>query len=284
MGMKAITPSTKFRFLDNLDEDLQQNILNQLRILWTYSSNAIEGNSLSLGDTKFIIEEGLTIAGKSIKEHNEVMGHVKAIDLIYSILDKEMISEEELFLLHKAIQIQEVYDVYKPVGDWKKEINGTNIVVDGELKYKEYPHPNDIKYLMGLWFQKFRQFSESKNLDELIELYAAMHLSFVSIHPFFDGNGRIARLISNYHLLKSGFPPITISIEKRKEYLKILSSYQNSIEDLNSKTQEIIVLGNKYFNGFVEFCKKEYIPIQKIIKIARKIQEKRKTEKIEEEN
>ncbi len=67
------------QFLESLDKDLQQTVLNQLRDQWTHSSTAIEGNTLSLGDTKFILDEGLTVSGKPIKEHNEIIGHAKVM-------------------------------------------------------------------------------------------------------------------------------------------------------------------------------------------------------------
>jgi Fic family protein len=276
--MKDLFTSSKFRFLDNLDTDLQQSVLNQLRILWTYSSNAIEGNTLSLGDTKFIIEEGLTISGKTLKEHIEVIGHIRAIDILYTILEEEKITEEDLFTLHKAIQTELLYDVYQPSGAWKKEINGTTRMVKGKMEYREYPYPEDIPYLMDLWFKQFGDLTPIENENELIERYAAMHLSFVTIHPFSDGNGRIARLIANLPLLKSGYPPITISMESRKEYLKLISCYQDNIEPLNSKTVEIIDLDNKYYKLFIEFCKKEYLQIQNIIKDAYSKQEMRKSQ------
>jgi len=102
----------------NLDEDLQQTVLRQIRDQWTHSSTAIEGNTLTLGDTKFILDEGLTVSGKPIKDHNEVIGHAKAIDLLYGMLDRDM-TNEDLFNVHKAVQTDTVADIYKPYGAWK---------------------------------------------------------------------------------------------------------------------------------------------------------------------
>ena len=96
----------------------------QLRDLWTHSSTAIEGNTLTLGETKFVIEEALTVSGKPLKDHQEVVGHARAIDLIYVMVGKAEINDTDLFELHKAIITQAVVDVYKPVGGWKKEPNG----------------------------------------------------------------------------------------------------------------------------------------------------------------
>jgi len=98
--------------MEELTEYEKEALLKQLRIKWIYNSNAIEGNTLSEGDTSFIIENGLTVQGKSLAEHNQVIGHMKALDLIYTMLDKDSIDEEDLFLLHKAIQTEILNEVF----------------------------------------------------------------------------------------------------------------------------------------------------------------------------
>jgi Fic family protein len=89
-------------FLRNLDKDLQKALLIQLRNLWTHTSTAIEGNTLTLGETAFVLEEGLTIAGKPLKDHQEVVGHARAIDLVYDCLEQgRTFTEADLFALHR---------------------------------------------------------------------------------------------------------------------------------------------------------------------------------------
>src|SRR5665648_807374 len=109
---------------DNLEEYEKQELLKKLKVTWTYNSNAIEGNTLAEGDTTFIIENGLTVQGKSLVEHNQVVGHMKALDLIYRLLDKDTINEEDLFLLHKTIQNEHLIDYEKPNGAYKVLPNG----------------------------------------------------------------------------------------------------------------------------------------------------------------
>ena len=131
------------KFLDNLDNDIKQNLLAQLRNLWTHSSTAIEGNTLTLGETAFVIEEGLTVSGKPLKDHQEVVGHAKAIDIVYGmVINNEPIDKEDLFRLHKAIQKEQVSDIYKPVGAWKAEPNGTYTVSDDNHTPRPKTHPN----------------------------------------------------------------------------------------------------------------------------------------------
>ena len=116
-----------FAFLKGLDKDIQSSLISQLRDLWTHTSTSLEGNTLSLGETKFVIEEGLTVSGKPLKDHQQVIGHARAIDILYDLIDQD-ITEESLFNLHKAIQTEVVSDIYKPQGAWKNESNGTYAV------------------------------------------------------------------------------------------------------------------------------------------------------------
>ena len=126
-------------FFDGLDDDIKLKLKDQLRDLWTHTSTAIEGNSLTLGETAFVLKEGLTIAGKPLKDHDEVTGHARAIEMIYGILDKKSISEKDLFRLHESVQVQSITDIYSPVGAWKKEENGTYAVDDnGRQHYHEH--------------------------------------------------------------------------------------------------------------------------------------------------
>ena len=110
-----------------------------MRNLWTHTSTAIEGNTLTLGETAFVLEEGLTIAGKPLKDHQEVVGHAQAIELVYACLEQgRKFAKADLFALHKAVQTEIVVDFYKPVGAWKKEPNSTVGVIDDKQVIFDY--------------------------------------------------------------------------------------------------------------------------------------------------
>jgi Fic family protein len=117
--------------MGDLDSYEKEALLKKLRIKWIYNSNAIEGNTLSEGDTSFIIENELTVQGKSLSEHQQVIGHMKALDLIYAMLEKESITEDDLLLLHKAIQTKHLVDSESPNGVYKIIPNGRWINIDG---------------------------------------------------------------------------------------------------------------------------------------------------------
>ncbi|MEA2059782.1 MAG: Fic family protein, partial [Thermodesulfobacteriota bacterium] len=185
-------------FLKNLDKDLQNALMVQLRNLWTHTSTAIEGNTLTLGETAFLLEEGLTVSGKPLKDHEEVVGHARAIDILYELLEKRAdFGKEELFNLHRAVQTQVLLDIYKPMGAWKKEPNSTVGVINEKQVVFEYASPDDVPWLMENWFDLYRQVDRARKTGDstsALDAYAALHVSFVRIHPFFDGNGRLARL------------------------------------------------------------------------------------------
>lgn len=149
-------------FLNKFDSDLRKALMAQIRNLWTHFSTAIEGNSLTLGETAFILEEGLTVPGKLLRDHEEVVGHAKAIDLLYAILrDDRNLTKEDLFALHRAVQIEAVFDVYKPIGRWKNQHNSTAVVVNGTQIIFEYALPEDVPKLMEMWFNLFNKLEGS---------------------------------------------------------------------------------------------------------------------------
>ena len=267
------------KFLDGLDQDLKSVVLRQLRDLWTYTSTGLEGNSLSLGDTQFVIEEGLTVSGKSIKDHQEVLGHAKAIEIIYSMLDR-LITTDDIFGLHKAIQSEVVSDIYKPYGAWKLEPNGTYAVNDaGKHVFIEYAAPVDVPDLMLQWLKWFNACCERArvgglDLNAAVDVYTKAHVAFVHVHPFWDGNGRLARLLANLPVLAAGLPPIVIARESRQVYLRNLAKYQLEAGQL-SKATGLWPLPDG-FSSLIELIKDEYQTTQTIIDDAFGLQRKRR--------
>lgn len=259
-------------FYDHLDHDIKTILLAQIRNLWTHNSTSLEGNSLTLGETIFILEEGLTIQGKPLKDHNEVYGHAKAIELIYALLNSfplNIITKQDIFKLHETVLTERIRDIDQPVGNWKRQSNFTTYVgEDKKQAWREYPLPRNIDSLMAQWLANLNaSLSNIYTRQEATSIYADLHLSFVSIHPFFDGNGRIARLLANLPILKSGFPPIVVPEEDRYQYKLLLSNYQNTIPDLanlsdlkqlpdNSEKKDFVVLCNGYWNETLDLLNK----------------------------
>ncbi|OVE74495.1 hypothetical protein BVX94_00150 [bacterium B17] len=218
-----------------MPEDILSSLLKQISALWTYDSTAIEGNTLTLGETIKVLELGLTISGKPLKDHEEVYGHAMAIDLIYELMKKDKIDFADLFNLHRCVMQKSAIDTMRPIGDWKRDFNGTTGTREGKPVYMEYASPNDTPRLMSRWIKEFnRKQSTANSQVKAINVYAWTHLSFVRIHPFFDGNGRIARLIANLPLLRCGLPPILVAMNRRAEYIDMLWAYQNAVGQIKA--------------------------------------------------
>ncbi len=243
-------------FLRTLDNDLKKALMVQLRNLWTHTSTAIEGNTLTLGETAFVLEEGLTISGKPLKDHEEVVGHARAIDLVYGLVAQDgAFGEQDLFNLHKAVQTRVVVDVYKPVGAWKKEPNSTVGVINEKQVVFEYAPVDDVPPLMAEWFKLYHGIAgsmDSGDREKALEAYVRLHVSFVRIHPFFDGNGRLARLVANLPVLKAGLPPVIIPKGQRKAYIDALSEYHYAAGQI--KKGDDLLPNPDALNAFTAFC------------------------------
>ena len=251
-------------FLAGLDADLRQSLLNQIRDAWTHNSTALEGNSLSLGDTKFVIEEGLTVAGKPIKDHEEVIGHAAAITQIYDLLGRD-VTADDLFALHRSVQVERVVDILKPLGGWKVEPNGTYAVDEnGAQVFIEYAAPKDVPALTAEVLDCVNATRlRPDDAGEAAPAYARIHAGFVSIHPFWDGNGRLARLIANIPLLSAGLPPLVIPKEERRTYIDTLARYQRRIGPV---TPEAGVWPNRAeLAPFSDFCQRCYATAHRLV-------------------
>lgn len=264
-------------FLKNLDQDLRAALLAQLRNLWTHSSTALEGNTLTLGETAFVLEEGLTISGKPLKDHVEITGHARAIDLVYRLTEKGIdLTEHDFFALHRAVQTEQIVDVYKPVGAWKVEPNST-VIVDGDKQVIfEYASPRDVPTLMKAWQDFFARINKGIALDKenALSFYAELHAAFVRIHPFWDGNGRMARLLANIPVLKAGFPPIIIPKEHRREYIQALSKYHLAVGTI--KADDDLLPAIDRLDDFKRFCQESWFESLKLVDEVHKQQRQRR--------
>jgi Fic family protein len=260
------------KFLDGLADDIKNNLLDQLRVLWTHTSTAIEGNTLTLGETAFVLREGLTIKGKPLKDHRDVEGHARAVDLMYDLVKKDQIAASDLFALHRLVITEPVFDAHKPVGDWKKENNSTPVTVGDRQTFIEYSDFWEVPRLMEKWLEMLNgEIEVPKGPKELVRPYARLHVSFAAIHPFYDGNGRVARLVANLPCLKSGQPPIIIPQERRYDYLTALAEYTltNGVPSLKTP----LVHEDACFDRFCSLCEESWGEPLSLIEKARALQQ-----------
>ena len=228
-------------FLDGLTEARKGELLKALKALWTHDSTAIEGNTLTLGDTMIVLEYGLTVKGKPLKDQQDVVAHGRAVDFIRDLTKVGRLTEEDIFQLHRLTVPVETADIYRPVGAWKREDNGTYGVEDGRQVYMPYASADDVPMLMKAWIRDFNGlYQPNMNQAAALEAYVRAHMSFVRIHPFFDGNGRMARLLANLPVLFAGYPPIVIPSESRIDYIAVLWKYQRLVGVVSRTDSEML--------------------------------------------
>jgi Fic family protein len=219
-----------------LDSFELKQLKEYYRIGLTYSSNALEGNSLTESETKVVLEDGITIGGKPLKDHYEAVGHSEAFDLLYKLATNQHIIEEDILGLHRLFY-------YRIDAETAGKYRDRNVIITGTDFTPPTPAavPLAMQELLG----------NLPSLQQLnpVEYAAILHLNLVTIHPFIDGNGRTARLLMNLALLQAGYPITIIPPIIRGDYI-------SALRDSNKGD-------NKPFIAFISCCvwesQKDYI-------------------------
>jgi len=203
----------KLNKLRPLPKSAVQKLREKFQIEMTYNSNAIEGNSLTLKETFLVISEGLTVKGKPLKDHLEARDHHAALEYLYDLIDKDekhTVSEMLIKNLHQII-LQETDK------EWAGRYRNADVIIGGadHTPPDALQVPNKMRDLIT-WL------NSQKNKLNIIELSALLHHKLVHIHPFFDGNGRTARLTMNLFLMQAGYPLVVIMKTDRKKYYDVL--------------------------------------------------------------
>lgn len=179
-----------------------------------YHSNAIEGSTLTLRETAMILQEGITIAEKSIKEHLEAVGHRDAFDYITELVNADTeLSERVIKEIHSLVLMAD------------RENRGVYRRVPVMIMGSEHtpPQPYLVPKLMEQLVIDYRN-----SADDVITAVSVLHLEFESIHPFIDGNGRTGRLLLNFELMKSGLLPVNIKFSDRMKYYDCFDDYRTT--------------------------------------------------------
>lgn len=194
-----------------LAPQLQKDIREDWEITHTYHSNAIEGNTLTLGETKAVLLDGITISGKSLREHLEAVNHREAMRLMTRLSElNSPIKESEILDLHRIILtgIQS-----EDAGRYRS----VRVRVAGSMRI--FPNPLKVPELMSEFVEGLSSFEGHPVLKA-----AKAHYELVAIHPFVDGNGRTARLLMNLLLLRAGYIPALLAVEERGRYYDTLEA------------------------------------------------------------
>ena len=224
-----------------LSEDIVKQIQEYYKIGLTYSSNALEGNTLDLAETKVVIEDGLTINGKPMKDHLETLGHASAFNELLELAKSNTISEENIKILHKIFYAKIDFD---NAGNYRQK----PVIVTGADV--DFPLPDELDKKMQEFIFKLPQLKQDLHAVE----YAAMvHALFVNIHPFIDGNGRVARLIMNLVLLQEGYNITIIPPVVRADYIRALQdSNHNNYQPFINFVSEMVLEAQKEYLRIIE--------------------------------
>lgn len=222
MPLKTILEPRLFERIASKKKDLDarrplpsaavKRLHEQLTVEWIYNSNAIEGSTLTLRETELILQHGLTIGGKSLREHFEVINHREAIAFVEALArEKDPLTAFQVRQLHQLV-LAKIDD--ENAGRYRH----TNVRIGGASHIP--PEAWLVPQEMEEWVRWLR--TDAKNLHPL-DRAALAHHRFAAIHPFIDGNGRTARLIMNLLLLRDGYPPTVILRANRQQYYSVLA-------------------------------------------------------------
>ncbi len=198
-----------------LPNELVRNLDDWFRVELTYTSNAIEGNTLTRLETALVVEKGLTVGGKSLIEHLEATNHAHAVDWVKTQVQKKPrdINEKDILRIHEIV-LKSIDD--DNAGRYRRvpiRVKGSDFV---------FPHPLKVADLMA----EFANWLKRATDLHPVELAAEAHYRLVTIHPFIDGNGRTARLLMNMILLMCGYPTAIIRKRSRMAYIASLEKVQ----------------------------------------------------------
>lgn len=228
--VKAVELKRTLDSLRPIDKEKEAIIMQKFRLDWNYNSNNLEGNSLTFGETKALILFGITAQGKPLKDHFEITGHDQAIKWVSDVvkgdypLTENFIRELHTLLLKSPYDVDAITSDGQPtqrrisVGQYKTTPNHV-LTETGEIF--RFATPEETPPLMHDLLDWYRAKIEEPDFDPII-LAAEFHYKFIRIHPFDDGNGRTARILMNFILMRFGYPPVIIKTEDKENYFSAL--------------------------------------------------------------
>jgi Fic family protein len=212
-----------------LGKELLQKINYKFRLDWNYYSNRMEGNTLTLDETKSVMIGNINVHNKPLKDIMEMKGHDEVVQMILKMGKGELnISEGRIRSLHKEIMYEEHPAEKAKLGEWKKQSNHVYNYREEKFEFTDPSEVSESMHALINWVNLEREKITSKRIDRLhpVELAFEFHLRYLTIHPFYDGNGRTARILSNLILISNGYPAIYIKDNEKQFYYRYLADVQ----------------------------------------------------------
>jgi len=209
--------------------EMLKQIKAYFRIGLTWTSNALEGNSLTEVETKVLLEDGLTVGGKPLRDTFEALGHAEAYDFMFTLLKNKTITEKDALTMHLMF--------YKGIdAEQAGQYRNQKVIITGS----KYP-VCDVEQIADEIEKLFTWVSEDRDRWHPVEFAAQLHKRFVFIHPFIDGNGRLTRLLMNTALIQDGYMMAIIPPVLRTEYIRLLElAHTNDRKFMNFIAERVL--------------------------------------------
>lgn len=231
------------------------SIKESLSIEWTYNSNSIEGNTLTLQETKMVIEDGLTVSGKSLREYFETVNHHDAIAHVESLVTPDyVLRERDILDVHELVLDRIDKDFSGRIRNAGVRISGANFV------------PPNARIVPELFEELINWVNDYSISMHPVLRAAVFHHRFVWIHPFFDGNGRTVRLVYNLLLMKAGFPPaIILTVDRKRYYTALNDANKDNMDKLFFLICQAVLRTLDIYLSNLEDTAGDYAPIATIV-------------------
>lgn len=237
-----------------LSAEVKKKINYKFRLDWNYYSNSMEGNTLTMDETRSVMVGNLTVGGKPIKDVLEIKGHDEIIADILKIGKGELrLSEKRIKEIHKGIMYEEDKEKEKKIGIWKTD---PNYVMNYKGEHFDFAAPADVPERMHTLLNQTNAAIDAiqqnkKAAPNPIDVALQFHLDYVLIHPFYDGNGRTARILTNLLLISFGYPPFWVKTNERSIYNQYIGDIQgyggnpdlffDSAADMILRSQQLVL-------------------------------------------
>lgn len=244
----------KINSYGELSPDVKKKINYKFRLDWNYYSNSMEGNTLTKEETRSVMVGNITVEGKPISDVMEMRGHDNIISEIIKIGKGEIrLSEKRIKDIHKGIMHEEDETKKDKIGKWKTK---SNYIINYKGEHFDFLPPSEVPEKIHTLLDKTNAAIDAinnnkKNAPHPLDVALQFHLDYVLIHPFYDGNGRTARILTNLLLISFGYPPFWVKTDERNAYNQYIADIQghggksdlffNYVSDLIIRSQQLVL-------------------------------------------
>lgn len=211
------------------DDAVLRKINYKIRLDWNYHSNRMEGGTLTREETRSVMVDNIEVKGKPFKDVAEMTGHNKVVlDVLKMSKGEIRISEKRMYEIHKAIMHEDDPEKIREIGKWKTL---PNEIINYKNEKNSFAQPSEVAEevheLLNKTNAELDKYFANKESKHPLEIAAQFHIDYINIHPFYDGNGRTARILTNILLMACGYPALIIKDDYKRQYYQLLADIQS---------------------------------------------------------